>query len=187
MPSSTSSKLREAMHDSRLIRFANRFEKANIQGYVAAVGTRWALFRIVSDRIRFDGFECFLIRDLSKVRDEPYTAFIETALRKRKERRGAKPRIDLSDTGSILRSAAKVAPLVTIHIEKIDPGVCYIGQIGEIDGKTVALREISPSASWDESFESYRLKDITRVGFGADYESALHLVAGDPRKLAGTR
>ena len=42
------------------------------------------------------------------------------------------------------------------------------------------LLEINPDASWDAEPREYRLRDITRVDFGGDYEDALHLVGGWP-------
>jgi hypothetical protein len=44
----------------------------------------------------------------------------------------------------------------------------------------VTLLEIGPDAVWDDSPAKYRITKITRVGFGADYENALHLVGGEP-------
>jgi hypothetical protein len=41
------------------VRFSRRFEQSAIRGYVLDVGPRFFLFALVSDRIWFDGFECF--------------------------------------------------------------------------------------------------------------------------------
>lgn len=42
----------------------------------------------------------------------------------------------------------------------------------------VSLLEIGPGASWDDQPNEYKLRDITRIDFGGDYEQALHLVGG---------
>jgi hypothetical protein len=42
------------------------------------------------------------------------------------------------------------------------------------------MREVTPAAEWEPEFERYSTADITRVAFGADYEDALALVAGEP-------
>ena len=47
-------------------------------------------------------------------------------------------------------------------------------------GDLVTLRLVTPAGKWDEEFEDYRLDDLTRIGFGQDYEEALYLVAGEP-------
>ncbi len=183
MSAAPSMQLRKAMRNRQLLRFKRRFENTKIQGYVQAVGVRFFLLALVSDRIRFDGYECFRIGDIRTLQPHPYAAFIEAAIRKRKEKLGRPPRIDVSDIGKLLSSAAKAFPLVTIHIEKIDPDVCFIGRVdGVRDGRLLML-DILPDASWDRATGEYHLADITRVGFGGAYEDALYLVGGEPPKL----
>ena len=53
--------LREAMRYRQLVRFERRFEAGFVRGYVLDVGPRFFLLSLVSDRVRFDGFECFRI------------------------------------------------------------------------------------------------------------------------------
>jgi hypothetical protein len=79
-----------------------------------------------------------------------------------------------------LLSAGRAFPLVTIHREQVDPDVCWIGRVQGLDRGRVSLLEIGPDAQWDDFPEEYRVKEITRVNFGGEYEGALHLVGGDP-------
>jgi hypothetical protein len=71
---------------------------------------------------------------------------------------------------------------VTIQREQVDPDICWIGRMLSVERGRVSLLEITPDAIWEERPESYRLGGITRVSFGADYEAALHLIGGDPKK-----
>ena len=80
----------------------------------------------------------------------------------------------------LLLSAGRAFPLVTIHRERIDPEVCFIGRVQGIDRGRLSLLEIGPDAKWEDSPEEYRVGEITRVNFGGDYETALHLAGGDP-------
>lgn len=179
--------LEEAARRRQLIRFRRRFEDHRIAGYVLDVGPKFFLLALVSDRIRFDGYECLRVSDVSRIEiPTPSTLeFVETALRKRRERLGRKPRIDLSDIDRILLSANRLFPLVTIHREKADPDVCWIGRIRGIDRGRVSLLEINPDATWDEEPTGHRIADITRVDFAGDYEDALYLVGGEPPKESG--
>jgi hypothetical protein len=52
--------------------------------------------------------------------------------------------------------------------------------MGHSSKRRVSLLKIDPDATWDTTPTEYRLREITRVGFGADYENALHLVGGEP-------
>jgi hypothetical protein len=94
----------------------------------------------------------------------------------------AKPCISISSIEDVLLTASREFPLVTIHREQVNADVCSIGRVQGIDRGRVSLLEISPAAKWDEKPEIYRLNQITRVGFGADYEDALFLVGGEPQQ-----
>lgn len=144
------------------------------------VGPRFFLLALVSDRLWYDGFECFRIIDVSDVRPDPYTQFAEAALQKRGERMPRRPRVSVRSLDELLLSAGRAFPLVTIHRERIEPDVCHIGKVRGVDRGRVSLLKIRPGAVWDEAPEEFRLGEITRVNFGGDYEGALHLVGGDP-------
>ena len=70
---------------------------------------------------------------------------------------------------------------MTIHTEKGDPDICWIGRILNVNRGCVSLLEINPDATWDKRPTKHRLNEITRVNFGGDYEDALHLVGGEPK------
>lgn len=179
MNNSVSSQLTQALRKRRLIRFKRRFEDATIRGYVLGVGPRFFLVALVTDRIWFDGFECFRIADVRNLKPDPYKKFAETALRKRGEKIPLKIRLDLASIGKLLESAGRAFPLVAIHCEQIDPDVCWIGRILHVGSDAVSLLEIGPDAIWDKVPSEHRLKEITRINFGGDYENALYLVGGE--------
>lgn len=173
-----SAQLVDAMRARRLVRFARRFEDDPVRGYVLDVGPRFLLVALVSDRLWFDGFECFRNGDVKSLIPDPYAAFAESALRKRGERRPKKPRVNLESIDELLLSAGRSFPLVAIHRERTSPGICHIGRVLGVGRSRLSLLEISPDATWDESPCEYSLKEITRVSFGGDYENALQIVGG---------
>jgi len=172
--------LENARRTKQLVRFTRRFEDFSIRGYILNVGPSFFLMALVSDRIRFDGFECFRASDVTDLVADPYAAFAESALQKRRERLPKRPRVKLANIEELLLSANRAFPLVAIHREQVDSSICFIGRVLRFARGCVSLLEINPDASWDEKPKSYRLDEITRVNFGGDYESALHLVGGDP-------
>jgi len=180
MAKGRSHQLLEMMRGRRFVRFSRRFEESPIRGYVQHVGPKFFLLALVSDRIWFDGFECFRIGDVHDLGLDPYAAFAEAALKKRGERVPRKPRVNLTSIEDLLLTASRSFPLVTIHREQVDPDVCWIGRVTGIDRGLVSLLEIKPDATWNERPSEYRLSEITHVNFGGDYEEALHLVVGDP-------
>ena len=180
MPMKRVDELVDAMRGRALIRFSRRFESSKIRGYVLDVGPQFFLLALVSDRIWFDGYECFRTTDVRDLKHDPYANFAEAALKKRGERRLKKPRVGVANIENLLLSAGKAFPLVTIHREQVDPDVCWIGRVQGVDQGRVSLLEIGPDAIWEDTPEEYRIKEITRVNFGGDYENALYLVGGEP-------
>ena len=167
------------MNERHLVRLSRRFEDSAIRGYVLAIGPKFFVLALVSDRLWFDGFECFRAADVLTVSPDPYSDFAKEALKKRGQRRPRKPKIDLTSIESLLLSARLAFPLITIHQEKIDPDVCHIGRVLGVTRGQAALLAITPHATWTDQPIKLRLTDITRVNFGGDYEDTLHIVGGD--------
>lgn len=176
----TEQQLRDFMRRKQMVRFERQCERGSVTGYVVGVGSELCMLRNIDDSIRFDGFQVFRNRDIRKLRVEPYATFKAAALRRRGERRPAKPRISLADFQQVIRSASRRFPLVTIRRERIRPEACQIGVVVEVGSRQVLLREIRPSATWMPTASAYALREITRVDFGGAYEEALHLVGGSP-------
>jgi hypothetical protein len=182
MSVSNRAQLLEALQGKRLMRVRRRFEPSPVRGYVVDVGPKWFLLCLVSDRLRFDGFECFRIADVKGLKHDPHADFAEAALKLRDQRKPRKPKISLQGNEEMLRTAGQAFPLMAIHREKVEPDVCHIGKVVEVKAKRVRLLLIGPDAQWDEGPTDFSLREITRVNFGGDYEDALHVVGGTPAK-----
>ncbi|MBV8632408.1 MAG: hypothetical protein JOZ83_15875 [Silvibacterium sp.] len=182
MATDRSAQLIDAMRSRQLVRFSRRFEDWQIAGYVLDVGPKFFLLALVSDRMWFDGFECFRISDIRNVKSHPYTKFVESVLKKRKVTRLRKPKVSVASVEDLLRSAGRAFPLVTIHREQVDPDACWIGRVVQVTHNRVSFLEIGPDAVWDDALSEYGLSQITRVNFGGDYEEALYLVGGDAKR-----
>jgi hypothetical protein len=178
---SRSSQLARACDNRLLVKFATRFDDGSICGYVLERGPRFFLVALVSDEMRFNGFQCFRREDVRRLQvPARYATFAEAALKKRGERMPRKPRVSLATLSDLLLTANNAFPLVTIHREQADPDVCHIGRVVELGGGSLSLLEIGPDARWDNRPTVYSLREITRVDFGCGYEEALHLVGGHP-------
>ena len=75
MPKSSSFQLASAKRTRRFVRFERRFEDSPVRGYVLDVGPEFFLLALVSDRLWFDGFECFRTIDARNARPDPYARF----------------------------------------------------------------------------------------------------------------
>lgn len=165
----------------KLVRFERKFKEYSTSGYVLDLGTKFFLLTLVSDRLRFDGFEVFRVSDVRRLVPDAYAEFAERALDLRGERIPSKPDIDLSGIDELLTTAGSAFPLITIHRENVDAEVCWIGRVLKAEKGKLSLLEIGPDAEWDEEPTTYHTSEITRLSFGGDYEGALHLVGGEPQ------
>lgn len=148
-------------------------------GYIVATGTDIFAMELIDDSIRYDGYHCIRYADVSKCENlDPYAPFVEKAFSLRGLSRLGRPNVELGSLALLLKTANAAFPLVTIHLEKERPNVCYTGKVITVDGSRVELKTISPSAEWDDEVQEYDLEDITTVSFGRAYEEALVLVGG---------
>ena len=80
--------------------------------------------------------------------------------------------VKITSMKEAVSTAGKAFPLITIHRERIQRGVCEIGTFLRTTQRSVVLRPISPEAEWEEE-ETYLLRDITLLEFGGAYEQLL--------------
>ena len=117
------SQLTRALRDKLLVRFASALDRGTVNGYVFDIGPQFFLVALVSDGIRFNGFQCYRLSDIRKLRvPDKYASFHEAVLKKRGERIPKKPPVVLSSLAELLLTANRAFPLVTIHREKVDGG-----------------------------------------------------------------
>jgi hypothetical protein len=184
----TIKKLTDAMQSKTVVSFVSRYERGRIEGYVLDVGPKFFLMAIVDERIRFNGFQCMRFSDVTRLEVPASNSdFIVAALIKRGESIESKPHIDLSSAASILKSASRIVPLVTIHTQKSHPDRCWIGSPLGATGTHEALLEIGPDAVWEIVPTMKAFKPITRIDFLGGYEEALYLVGGEPPKIKKAR
>ncbi|MCP4493063.1 MAG: hypothetical protein GY820_38060 [Gammaproteobacteria bacterium] len=178
--------LAEAMEKAILTRLERSdIEPGHFTGYVVDATDELLLFLVVSDLILFNGFSILRVCDLTSIEvPAPNFKFVEKALRIRDEEIEKAPPIDLSSITAVLESSSKVYPLVTIHWEKIDPDVCFIGHVVNVGDARLSMFDIAPGAEWDNEPTERAVLDITRIDFGGKYEDALFQVGGDPPNMA---
>ena len=175
-------RLEKALKKQSLIRVARSIRRSDhIDGFVVAIGKTWVLLANLDHRIHLDGYVALRIEDVSKVdrRGGPET-FVGRALAARGEWPPVSVDVELDEIAGLIRTAAAVAPLVTLHIEVEDPTVCFIGRPLRISRKSVRLLEINPQAEWWDQSTKWSFADVTRLDFGGGYEEALALIGGDP-------
>ena len=162
---------------ARLHRSVLEPSKFPTEGFVVGVADDLVLVHVVDHAVVLDGFRALRLADVTAV-DAGFESvtFVEAALRLRGERPRRPAAIRLTTIRALIESAGARFPLITLHQEREDPDVCWIGRVTGVDDLRVTIDFLTPSARWDGR-ESYAIRTITRVEFGGRYEEALALVA----------
>lgn len=189
MSKTTKSKLIDAFEDDTIVRvYRANLEDGWADGYVEGIGKDFFVLGLIDKSIRFDGYNCFRLRDVTKcVSPAPHANFLQTALKKQKLKRPDFKAWELSSLSTLLESAAKRFPLLTIHLESDEAQVCYIGKLQTVSADQMTLLEVTPDGKWEARPRHYDLSHVTRVDFGSAYEEALSLVAGRSKSRSHAR
>lgn len=176
------SRLEAAAGELTLVRVRRCIEGAEVlDGFVVGVGRTWLLLVPLTPLIHLDGWVAVRLDDVLRVEVRgDRDGFVARALRTRGEWPPRGLALDLDDDAALLRDAGRAAPLVTVHTERDDPGVCFIGEVTAVEDGAVAMRTIDPDAQWESHLDDWELGEVTRVDLLGDYEGALALVADAP-------
>jgi hypothetical protein len=175
------SELKTAAAHAELVRIVRSIRGADkLEGSILETGSEWLLMHELNTELFLDGHVAVRVADVRSVKPLGSSSFPARALR----HYGEKPRrpglVKLTSARTVIESASRRFPLVTIHVERRDPAVCYIGVPLRITSRSLRLREITPEAQWEDKPRTYRLGDITQVEIGGRYQRALLAVGGRP-------
>jgi len=182
----SSSALAVAIKTRRLVQFVRKFESRgdHLIGVPIAVGRVWVVLARIDDRIAPGGFDALRQSDIAEVRDTfKGRTFYIRGLRARRSSVAALPNLDLDSTAGLLRSVSQFYSLLVLSCEGLSPDTVDIGVLLKASRESCSLRLISSNAQWVRGRSAYRNTDITRVGFGGEYEETLAAVArlSDPK------
>jgi len=111
-----------------------------LRGFVLDYSDSLTLINILDDNFYLNGFSVIRNCDITAYRTydkEKY--FLNQALRLKSIKPARKPKVDLSNWGTLLLTAQKIFPLLTIHREAISNEVCYIGKLVAVTEKTFTM------------------------------------------------
>lgn len=149
----------------------------SLVGFVLAKNARLTLVQpLDTDSFRLNGYAIFRNSDVKGYRPIAKNAFLARAARLQKLRPSRPRAVRIGSLSEALSSAGSGFPLITIHRERLNKRVCYVGKFLSASQRAVAIRPISPQAEW-EGEERYSLRDITLLEFGGEYERLLYQIA----------
>lgn len=175
-PQAVRDALEKAYSEQAIVRVSRRRVSWKTYGWVVGLGEEWVLVQVYDDA-QPKGWSAFRVRDIRSVTEDD--SIVPRALAFWGEVPRTFPELDLTILPTLLGSAHHHFPLVTVHFERTDPTVCYIGRVARLGKRAVSLCEIGTDASWDTKLHKHYYRTITRVDFGGRYEEALWLFGGD--------
>lgn len=180
----TTRRIERAAGDGRLVRVVRRKGWDVLSGSIVGLGEKWL---VMADELDagFDGHTLIRRSDVREVEDRGYAArFIQRALAA--EGHWPLPEldgIDLTTTQAVLQSAARLAPMMSVHYENEDPDDLRIGAPHDFKRRGFKLQLVTTAAEWDFS-ANFRYRRVSRIGIGGAYQDRLAAIAGaapDPR------
>lgn len=152
-----------------------------IHGFIVGLSGEYALLAELADSMRFDGFLVFALADLTHAEEDPSREFVEKAITLNGEELQAPAGFALDDWAGIARSAAAIAPVISVNMIDDETGeASYIGKLEGFEPDALVLREIDPNANWYPDTGAYEYAEIASIGFGTAYMDTLYRVAGTP-------
>ncbi|BDV31945.1 hypothetical protein [Microbacterium terricola] len=151
-----------------------------IDGFVVAVGAKWALIALTLDGGYFDGHELVRIKNVRKVRhNRSFESRFSRTLPEWPPAPPATPEpIDLNSTRRMLRTAVPAGALIGIECEH-RPGMRNIGVVVDTTSQRIVLQEVDPHAAWIEGTRRWRIRRLVTVTLDDGYQRALAELAGE--------
>jgi hypothetical protein len=148
-----------------------------LRGFVLTWNAKITLLQKVDDhQFLLDGYCVFRNSDVKRWRSIQAEDFCAKAAKLNRLRPSQPPNVTIASMTDAFSSAAAAFPLLTIHRERIERGVCYVGRLLRATQRRAKMLSISPQGEWDTE-ESYLLNDVTLLEFGGAYERLLALIA----------
>lgn len=173
----TAKQIDVASSDGRLVRVLRRKGWDRVDGSVVRASAKWVLMALEVDG-GFAGHALIRRSDVRRVEADTSAGFLQKAL----AAEGYWPLpgldgIDLTSTKSVLRSVARVAPMVAIHYEQNHVDECLIGVPHDFERRKFKLQNVTPTAEW-ESDSVFHYRCVSRIEVGGAYQRRLAAVAG---------
>lgn len=150
-----------------------------INGFVLAVGTKWALLQCTMDGGFFDGHIAIRLDEISGIRND--AGFQSAFARTRPEWPPSAPREaavpDLDSTFGMLATVLRPDELAGIERNN-RRGAKWIGVPDELTKHWMYMWEVRPDATWHDRPTGYRLGSIVMVTINDHYQRALAATAG---------
>jgi len=141
-------------------------------GFVEEVSSSLVCFSIFEDDGEFLDFSIIGIEELYFIRKG--SSELTKILKNIEKNKNIPPlkKLSLSNFKNSLISVNQNYGYVVVHVEEVDPEVCYIGEVLKV-GELLTLQAFGSKANPGRSIEIIKVEDVSRISFEGKYEKGL--------------
>ncbi|RJT75419.1 hypothetical protein D6T63_17885 [Arthrobacter cheniae] len=151
-------------------------------GVVVGLSKEWVVLAELREGVLRDGYVAFRTSSIKRVRVfDTFIGFVFIGfVRDNNQWPPHSPFLtaDLSDPQPLIRAALDTAGVISLYREDKHPEQLLIGIPVRWSKKHLWLFTINEHGQWEAFLDRFRLRDITRIGFGGMYERAVSATAG---------
>jgi len=152
--------------------YVDKYETSNF-GFIIEYNKDFIILEKINDESVPDGVGVFYRENISRIRWSGNEINSAEKLIDNSKRLKKKIKIDLSSIQSIIKDLNNIFDYVTIYIQDVDNESCFIGEIADIDDKTLVMNEYGTKISLDRKMIMISTKDITLIESGGEYEEKI--------------
>ena len=170
--------IEEIIENKWLVKFDRKpLDNQPLFGFIVGFNENFTLVHKFGEELfMLDGYCVFPNADVRNyaVYDDPEYFFSEVV--KAKEIvPNPLPEISMTSWPEIVQSVAKEFPVFVVETERLHKGECYLGRLKKMRKTGFETEDLDTEAYWDGT-SRYKFRDLTVIGFGGYYETALELV-----------
>ena len=149
----------------------------SLTGFITDLNSDFIYLSIFDDSGLCVGISIIRTSDITRVSWEGNERNAIQQLIDKKESKPLKPSIDLDNISSVIKSTQKEFGYSTFHVEEIDPDICFIGDVIEMDDEHLQMNNYGTMSGRDNNIILLRISDITRIEAEASYEKDIAYLA----------
>jgi hypothetical protein len=168
--------LRLCQEKKHLIEFDRRPKiQERIAGFVLDFSDSLILMHLLEwNTFTLNGYAVIRVQDINRQRVFNRKGYWQNKAASVKKLKPIHPGTSISSIEEAIASASKIFALIAIEKELVANDKRWIGKLARFSKRTVSIHGLNPSAEWIEE-SKFSLSEITCLGFGGGYETALAL------------
>lgn len=152
--------------------YTDNYDESNF-GFIVDFNDTFLVLDSYNEDAKADGIVVFFRENITRIRWKGNEITSLSNIANSSKNRNKAHKIDLSSVQSVIDSIQKYFGYINVSIQNIDSGVCFIGEVEEMDENTIVINEYGTRISLDRKNILLSIHDITKIEAGGIYEAGL--------------